>query len=286
MDLDRRIHAYDEAGRVAEVALLGRLDGSFTFIEPAPAWNGGGSFALHSRPEATSPQVSEVLPGEALEVVLERPDGWVWLRTLADGYLGFGQPGHLLDTAPASTLNVTALRGHVYREPSMKSPRLGAVGLGAVLSMQGEVTGGWQAVAWESGRGYSGRGYLAAVCAAPLSDPDPASLALRLLGTPYVWGGRSAWGVDCSGLSGLVYRAFGRALPRDSDQQLKALTPVPQARRGDLAFFPGHVGVMLNERQMVHANSTAMMVSVQTLGEGEYGERLRSELLGFGRWPA
>ena len=278
--LDHRVHAFDEVGRVAEVALLGRLDGSFTFIEPVLAWNGGGRFALHARPEPLSPQVSEVLPGQALEVVLRRPGGWAWLRTVSDGYLGFGRPEDLLDTAPEQVWKVTALRGHVYREPSLKSARLGEVALGALLRPLAATPSGWQEVAWNGGSAY-----LANICASPLPDDGPASLALRLVGTPYVWGGRSAWGLDCSGLAQLVYGAFERPLPRDSDQQRTALPAVEQPRRGDLAFFPGHVGVMLGGREMVHANSTMMAVSVQTLGEGEYGKRLQSELLGFGRWP-
>lgn len=290
--LDRRTQAYDEAGRVAEVALLGQLDGSFSFIGPLQAWNGGGRFTLHARPDALSPQVSEVLPGEALETVLRRPDGWVWLRTLADGYLGYGYLAHgragwLLDTPPGQntppgqTWAVTALRGHVYAGPSIQSARLGEVGLGAIvwpLEPAGTVPG-WRRVAW-AGDG----GYVAEVILSPLPDDGPADLALRLVGTPYVWGGRSGWGLDCSGLTQLVYGAFGQALPRDSDQQLAALTPVERPRRGDLAFFPGHVGLMLSAVQMVHANTAAMAVSVQTLGEGEDGDRLQTELLGFGRW--
>ena len=105
-----------------------------------------------------------------------------------------------------------------------------------------------------------------------------------MLGAPYVWGGRSAWGLDCSGLTQLAYAAEGRPLPRDADLQEAALTPVTQPRRGDLAFFPGHVGLMLDGRRMVHANATHMCVSVDTLGEGEYGARLAGALSGFGRW--
>ncbi|MFC6800629.1 C40 family peptidase [Deinococcus caeni] len=81
-----------------------------------------------------------------------------------------------------------------------------------------------------------------------------------------------------------MYGTFGRALPRDADQQQAALTPVQTARRGDLVFFPGHVGVMLDGRTLVHANATHMRVSVETLGEGEYGARLQADLSGFGRW--
>jgi cell wall-associated NlpC family hydrolase len=128
--------------------------------------------------------------------------------------------------------------------------------------------------------------WVQAVCFGPVPVPegDVADFALRLLETPYVWGGRSAWGLDCSGLSQLAYAAFGRPLPRDADLQQEVLTGVKEPVRGDLAFFPGHVGIMLDERWMVHANATHMRVTVETFGEGDYGKRLQDTCTGFGRW--
>ncbi|GAA4021264.1 C40 family peptidase [Deinococcus rubellus] len=285
-ELDPRIHAYDDTGRLAETALLGRLDQSFTFVEPTLAWTGPARLSLHARPDLTSPQVTEALPGEALEVVVRRADGWAWLRTRADGYLGFARTAGVVAHAPADPLAVTALRGHVYAQPSIKSPLVSELCLGAQVSAAGdEVTEHgrrWRPVEGGGGNG----GWVQAVCFEPLPDADPAALALRFLAAPYVWGGRSAWGLDCSGLAQLVFGVFGQRLPRDADQQQAALTVVDSARRSDLAFFPGHVGIMLDGKKMVHANAGWMAVSVETLGEGEYGKRLQAELLGFGRWEA
>ncbi|WP_164473387.1 C40 family peptidase [Deinococcus psychrotolerans] len=285
-ELDSRIHAYDEVGRLAELSLLGRLDTSFRFVEPVAARCGAARLSLRARPDAHSPQVSEALPGEALEVIVRRPDGWAWLRTLHDGYLGFARVEGLAEQSPGAALQrpplkITALRGHVYAQPSIKAQKVAEVCLGA------ELAGGSDEMVSEGGRQWLAveGGFVQAVCAEPLSDTDSAALALRFVDTPYVWGGRSAWGLDCSGLSQLVYAAFGRGLPRDADQQQAALRPVDTAQRGDLAFFDGHVGVMLGGERMVHANATQMAVSVETLGEGEYGKRLKAGLLGFGRWP-
>ncbi|AWN24555.1 peptidase [Deinococcus irradiatisoli] len=261
--------------------MLDRLDGGFRFIEPRAAWNGAGRLSLRARPEALSPQVSEALPGQALEVVLQRPDGWAWLRTLDDRYLGYARVEGLLTEAPKNTLAVTALRGHVYAAPKITAPILAEVCLGALVTRRDEAPVTDKHRRWLP---VGEQGWLQEVCAAPLSDADPAELALRFIGTPYVWGGRSAWGLDCSGLTQVVFGAFGRSLPRDADMQQAALRPVEQPQRGDLAFFEGHVGLMLDGRRMVHANATAMAVSVDTLGEGEYGERLQADLLGFGRW--
>ena len=285
MILDPRIHAYDEVGRLAETSLLGRLDNSFTFIDPRPAWNGDARLSLRARPDALSPQVTEALPGEALEVIVRRADGWAWLRTLKDGYLGFGRSEGLRAQAPADALTVTALRGHIYAEPSIKASILAEVCLGAQITrVSGDIVEEHRRC-WLPVMLAGGAGWLPEVLTLPPPDVDAADLALQFLGTPYVWGGRSAWGLDCSGLVQLVYGAFGRGLPRDADMQQEALDSVDTARRGDLAFFEGHVGLMLDERRMVHANATHMAVSVETLGEGEYGQRLQEELLGFGRWP-
>ncbi|MFC6667030.1 C40 family peptidase [Deinococcus radiopugnans] len=145
--------------------------------------------------------------------------------------------------------------------------------------------GRWAALGARGAAGRHGR-LGGRACPFPLEDADPAALALRFLDTPYVWGGRSAWGLDCSGLSQLAFAAFGQFLPRDADQQQEALTVVTAPQRGDLAFFPGHVGVMLDGQRMVHANATHMRVTVETLGEGEYGQRLAAGCTGFGRWTA
>ncbi len=281
--LDPRIHAYDPKTRVAEAALLNRLDGGFRFIGPVPAWNGQARLSLRARPDALSPQVSEALPGQELEVLLRRPDGWAWLRTTQDRYLGYARWEALADSPPSNALLVTALRGHVYAAPKISAPVLAEVCLGAALTRRDEEPVMDQHRRWLP---VGESGWLQAVCAQPLPDADPAALALRFVGTPYVWGGRSAWGLDCSGLTQLVFGAFGLALPRDADLQQSALPPVEQAQRGDLAFFAGHVGLMLDVRRMVHANASAMAVSVDTLGEGREGERLQAGLLGFGRWPA
>ncbi|MEF2277585.1 C40 family peptidase [Deinococcus sp. YIM 134068] len=288
-DLDPRTHALDPQARLAEEALRGRLTGGgWQFVTPTPARVGNARLSLRARPDAVSAQVTEALPGEAVEVVLAREDGWAWVRTLHDRYLGWARLEGLTDTPPPAggALTVTALRGHAYVEPRISRPVVAELCFGARLTR----TPGDEAV--EDGRRWlpvtlpgGGEGWVQAVTLAPWEEGDPAAFALRFLETPYVWGGRSAWGLDCSGLTQLAYAATGRVLPRDADQQRAFLTPVSAPRRGDLAFFPGHVGILLDERRMIHANATHMRVTVETFGEGEYGERLVGSLLGFGRWP-
>ncbi|WP_104990583.1 NlpC/P60 family protein [Deinococcus sp. NW-56] len=284
---DPRTHAYDPEGGWAEETLRGLLpERDWTWVTARPARTGNARLSLKARPDALAPQVTEALPGEALEVLREE-GGWARVRTLGDGYLGWARmEGVLSGDAPSGeTLTVGALRAHAYAGPKVSQLLVAELCLGARL------TRGPGDVVMESGRRWvpvtlpDGTGaWVGEAVLSPIPAGDVADLALRLLDAPYVWGGRSAWGLDCSGLTGLAYGWAGWALPRDADMQQAFLTPVETPQRGDLAFFPGHVGLMLDGQQMVHANATHMRVTVETLGEGDYGARLADSLTGFGRW--
>ncbi|BDP41609.1 peptidase [Deinococcus aetherius] len=286
-DLDPRTHALDPGRRVAEEALRGRLPGEgWRYLTPRAGWVGRSRLSLLARPESDAAQVTEALPGEALEVLEEREGGWAWVRTGHDRYLGWARAAGLGFTPPpGEALTVTALRGHAFAGPRVSRAVVAELCFGARL---GRAPGG---VETEDGRRWvpvwlpdGEEAWVQEVVLSPAPAGDAASFALRFLETPYVWGGRSAWGLDCSGLTQVSYAALGRPLPRDADQQRGALGEVEEPERGDLAFFPGHVGLMLDARSVVHANATRMRVSVETLGEGEYGERLARGLTGFGRW--
>lgn len=286
--LDPRLHAYDPVRRAAERTLEGRLEGAdWQWLTPESGWARNARLSLRAEPNWEAAQVSEALPGEALSVLL-REGEWAWVKTGPDGYPGWVRAAGLLGGIPAGeVLKLTALRAHAYARPKISSPILAELCFGAaVVRGSGEsVTEGgrvWWPVLLPDGAA----AWVQAVCFAAVPEADAADFALRFLETPYVWGGRSAWGLDCSGLSQLAYAAFGRALPRDADLQQQELTAVDMAQRGDLAFFPGHVGVMLDGRRMIHANATHMRVTVETFGEGEYGTRLQDTCTGFGRWTA
>ena len=284
MSADPRLFAHDPRRRWSEA--------------PAPAgWrelraaraHARGRVALRSAPDPLAAQVTEALPGEALERLAGEVTGegeWAWVRTVHDGYLGWARAADV-GAGWSPDLEVQALRAHAYAAPHVSAPVVAELCRGAQLRRgPGEsVTEDgrrWQPVTLPGG----GTGWVQAVVLTAAPAPDPASFALTLLGAPYVWGGRSAWGLDCSGLTQLAYAACGLSLPRDADQQHAALSATDVPQRGDLAFFPGHVGLMLDGRQMVHANAAAMAVTVDTLGEGEYGKRLLASLRGYGRWPA
>lgn len=286
--LDPRVHAFDPLAHIAELALQGRLDGDgWRYVTPQSVQVGNARISLRKKPDWEAPQVTEALPGEALELLWENAEGWALVRTLPDRYLGWTPAPGFMHAVTRDALMITALRAHAYAGPKVSQPVVAQLCLGArLLRREGEVVADerrrWVPVHlpdWTAA-------WVPEVTLCPIQEGDEAALALRFLEVPYVWGGRSAWGLDCSGLTQTVFAAFGRCLPRDADQQQTALPRVDSPQRGDLAFFPGHVGLMLDERRMIHANATHMRVTIETLGEGEYGQRLQSSLTGFGRWQA
>uniref|UniRef100_UPI0025BFE5CF C40 family peptidase n=1 Tax=Deinococcus sp. TaxID=47478 RepID=UPI0025BFE5CF len=278
-ELDPRVLAFDEGRRLAETSAQGQLSdcagGGWRYITPQPLVNGVARLSLRARPDDGAAQVTEALVGEALELLWEQGD-WARVRTVHDRYLGWvkaaalqtGQAPAAAQTTDAQTtdtqttdaqstrpeMTVTALRAHAFAGPKVSRAIVAELSLGArVWQGAGEVVEEdgrrWVPVLLPGGQA----AYVQEVCFTPLAGTDPAAFALRFLETPYVWGGRSAWGLDCSGLTQVVYGAFGVNLPRDADQQQAALTAVSGPRAGDLAFFPGHVGLMLDEKRMVHA---------------------------------
>lgn len=286
IELDQRIFAFDPDTGFSDEALREQLPaGNWQFVQPKPFVCGNKRLSLRAKPDAASAQVTEALPGELLHWLWEM-NGWARVRTVHDGYLGWVNISDIqLNLRPETTdLAVTALRAHAFAGPKVSQPILAELSLGVPLKRRAadiveENHRRWVPVELPD----HSEAWVQEVCFGPLTQ-DKAALALRFLETPYVWGGRSAWGLDCSGLTQLVYGACGISLPRDADQQEQFLTKVETPEAGDLVFFPGHVGVMLDERRLVHANATHMRVSIEALGDGVYGQRLAASCTGFGRY--
>ena len=216
---------------------------------------------LHGIPDSTAQMTTELLMGERF-TVYDTVDGWAWGQAEQDDYVGY-LPAEALgpdDTTP--THKVGVLRTFLYADADLKSPVQGAISLGAqvtALETEGDFT--------ETAHGYVFTQHLIPV---DQTEPDYLTTAVRFVGTPYLWGGRTSLGLDCSGLVQIVLQMAGFPCPRDSDMQAKglgeALDPhVPRLERGDLVFFPGHVGMMLDEGTLLHANAWDMMVSPHPL---------------------
>ncbi len=220
---------------------------------------------LRRAPDFEAPIETEALYGEAAVVYEERGD-WRWVQLARDGYVGY-LPAAALGPERAPTHRIAALRSHAYPGPSIKRPPRFALSLGAVVEVVG----------FDGDFAVTGDGlFLYARRLAPIDarEPDFVAVAERFLETPYLWGGRTSEGIDCSGLAQTALMAAGIAAPRDSDMQEAALgRPLPlddalaQLRRGDLVFWKGHVGVMRDAATLLHANGWAMKVASEPLAE-------------------
>ncbi|MFG1361335.1 C40 family peptidase [Xanthobacter pseudotagetidis] len=217
---------------------------------------------LRRHPAGDAPLDSEALLGESVRVLEEDAEGWAWAQLLADGYVGYLPAEALAPLAGAPTHKVVALRTFLFPGPDIKLPPIAALPFGARVSVNGE-----RERFLVTGEGFLFSGHLAPI---NRSETDPVAVAARFVGTPYLWGGRSSLGLDCSGLVQTALNACGIAAPRDSDMQERALG-APAAldgpfRRGDLLFWPGHVAIAEAPDTLLHANAFHMAVAREPLG--------------------
>jgi cell wall-associated NlpC family hydrolase len=222
------------------------------------------SAPLRREPRPDAPLDTEALMGEAV-TVYDEDEGWAWGQLQSDGYVGYLPSEGLRADAPEPTHRVAALRTFIYPGPNMKLPPMGFVGLGAAVA----VDGGDGDYARLASGGFVFAAHLDALDA---HEADFVAVAERLVGTPYLWGGKTSLGLDCSGLIQLALAAAGILAPRDTDMQQaalgEALEPRPDLaglRRGDLIFWKGHVGVMLDGERLIHANGHHMAVGIEPL---------------------
>jgi hypothetical protein len=216
-------------------------------------------------PSPDAPLDTEVLKGEQVTVYESTEEGWAWAQ-IEDGYVGWLPANALVRPGSALTHKVTALRTLVFPGPSIKLPPVETLSLGSRLAVLG--TDAQLAMT-------SGCGYVPLVHLAPLAStqPDFVAVAERFVGVPYLWGGKTSLGLDCSGLVQVALSAAGIACPRDSDMQEQALgnavdtSDVENLWRGDLLFWPGHVGIMRDRHTLLHANAFHMAVAAEPLAD-------------------
>jgi cell wall-associated NlpC family hydrolase len=221
---------------------------------------------LRRAPELDAPFATEALRGERVTVYEEDGEGWCWGQLAADGYVGFIPQQALMPPGPEPTHRVAALRTFVFPGPSIKVPPLMALSLGSRIAIVRFDRG----FGWLAAGGCIPEQHLAAVDAV---EPDFVAVAERFVGVPYLWGGKTSLGLDCSGLVQVALNAAGFACPRDSDMQEQALgTPLGPSeidvlQRGDLIFWKGHVAIVRDADMLVHANAFHMAVAVEPIAE-------------------
>jgi len=231
--------------------------------------------ALRARPEADCSLDTQVLHGEEV-MVYDIDEGWAWGQLVSDGYVGYMPADSLHKTPLTPTHHVHVPRTFLYAAPNMKTPPVGALPMGAKVEVRAprdaflQVTSGL---------------FIWASHLAPLDEmrADWVSTAESFLGMPYLWGGKTCLGLDCSGLVQIALQAAGIAAPRDTDMMQAELgTAVPEGtplRRGDLVFWKGHVGILQDAHRLLHANGHHMQVvsesfaeARQRIAEKAYGE--------------
>jgi hypothetical protein len=210
---------------------------------------------------------TEALRGEGVTVYETNQEGWCWGQLEDDGYVGW-LPAVALDApGPAPTHRVAVLRTLVFPGRSIKAPPMDGLPLGARVHVS-QIDGSFAAIAPS---GFIPPQHLALLNSA---EADWVAVAERFLGAPYLWGGKSSLGIDCSGLVQVSLRATGVACPRDSDMQENAMgervgarDAVTQLRRGDLIFWKGHVAIARDATTLIHANAFHMAVAVEPAAE-------------------
>lgn len=204
-----------------------------------------------------APRISQLLPGERFAVV-ESSGTWAWGYSDHDRYVGY-VPSAALTHAPEPTHIVVAPSALAFASASARAD------VQAVLPMGSLLSGTAQDDFLATDHGFVPLGLLRPAGA---YEGDPAAVAERMIGTPYLWGGRGIGGIDCSGLVQLAFALTGRALPRDSDQQAdKGSEATGAPRRGDLHFFADHVVLLTAPDRAIHASGHAMAVTAEPLAD-------------------
>jgi cell wall-associated NlpC family hydrolase len=218
---------------------------------------------MRGRPDAKAEALTELLFGEDVSVMFSRAD-WAEIESLTDGYKGFLPAAALGEAGPAPTHLVTALRTLAYPEPNLKVPPIGALSF-LSRTRPGAERNGFAELAPDV--------WIPANHLAPMGavEPNYIKTAKRFLEVPYLWGGRTAQGLDCSALVQLSLAAAGITAPRDSGPQRamlghRVLGDAPP-RAGDLVFWSGHVAFAIEDGNILHANAHHMAVAVEPLAQ-------------------
>ncbi|MGH6815191.1 MAG: C40 family peptidase [Hyphomicrobiaceae bacterium] len=234
------------------VAAEGYTEGRM--LQVAVGWTG-----LRAAPSPTAALETELLFGERF-TVYEVKDGWAWGQASLDAHVGYARAESLVESGLPATHRVIARATPLLNAPDAKLPARAILPLNAKLAIAEDGS----RFSRLAGGGYVYCGHIAGLA---VPAPDWVAIAEGFLGVPYVWGGKTFAGLDCSGLIQTALEAAGIAAPRDTDLMESVLgKPIPldaPLQRGDLVFWKGHMGAMLDAVRFIHASGSAMQVMVE-----------------------
>jgi cell wall-associated NlpC family hydrolase len=259
MDLDPRLTP--ARGDLAAKYLEGKIQAA-RFVDGEEFEIAAAIAPLRRAAASDAELMTQALKGERVTIYDRNGEGWAWGQLISDGYVGWLPDQALTKPASQPTHKVTALRTFAFPGPSIKLPPAETLAMGTKLAVARE--DGSFAVTREGW--YLPRQHLSTI---DNFAADFVTVAEQFAGTPYLWGGKSNLGIDCSGLVQIALTAAGTGCPRDSDMQQEGLgrelTPqdAKKLKRGDLIFWKGHVAIARDADTIVHANAHHMMTAVE-----------------------
>ena len=221
---------------------------------------------LREAPSTDAALLTQALKGDRVTIYDRNSEGFAWGQLHSDGYVGWLPDAALAKPVTAPTHKVTALRTFAFPGPSIKLPPVDTLSIGARVSVARE--DGDFAVTREGW--YLPRSHVGSIDAV---ESDFVAVAEKFVGTPYLWGGKSSLGIDCSGLVQVSLNAAGTGCPRDSDMQQDGLgralseAETRHLRRGDLIFWKGHVAIVRDAATIVHANAHHMATAIENTND-------------------
>jgi hypothetical protein len=227
------------------------------------------SVFMKSEPTEMSPLETECLFGETVEILDERLD-WVYCKLNTDNYCGWIKREGL-GILKNPTHRVLVKRSFIYINKNSKSNSLFYLPMGARILVE-NIKPDWAEISFY----YNNKirtGYVPTNHIVTLHHrvKDWVEFAQLLEGTPYKWGGRDTIGLDCSALLQLSYQTYGETLPRNTSQQVKlkkkCITDIDDLKRGCVIFWKGHVSIMIDNFNCIHANAFHMQTKIEPLNQ-------------------
>ena len=258
--LDRRLHPFRED--LAAEYLRGKIEAD-RFVAGQRRQICSGHVPLRQSPNPAAPLDTELLFGETVQLYDEQ-DGWSWVQSEVDGYVGYAESRMIAEALSPPTHSVIVPATYLYPEPDMKLAPKEWLPMTALVNVS-EGTGKYSKLA--------AGGWVFSTHLAPINTPAPdhCDVARMFLYSPYLWGGKTSAGIDCSGLLQISLARCCKEIPRDSDMQTDAGQPVEYngddrlLRRGDLVFWRSHAGIWIDPQSFIHANATDMLVTIERL---------------------